>query len=131
MRGKFAQRLAGMKSVRSILEEPADLSEFRERPTPRLIAGLFLMGFSYVLGWPAVAAFGMLAVYRQEPLIAIIGGPTTYGLSCVVFLVGAWLSRAPHYLDILSRYALGKLFRKLLGRSAPLPPDAISRKGQP
>lgn len=131
MRRKFAQRLAETKSVRTLLEQPADLSEFRERPTPRLIAGLFLMGFSYLLGWPAVAAFGMLAVYRQEPLIAVIGGPATYGLSCVVFLVGAWLSRAPHYLNVLSRYALGKLFGRLLGRSAPLPQKAVSRKIQP
>jgi len=131
MMGKIAERLAGKESVRSLLEQPVDLSEFRERPTPRLIAGLFLMGFSYLLGWPAVAAFGMLAVHRQEPLIAVIGGPAIYGLSCVVFLVGAWLSRAPHYLNVLSRYALGKLFRRLLGRSAPLPRTDVSRKVQP
>ena len=111
---KIAGILAETKSVREILEHPADLSEFRGRPTPQLTAGLILMGFSYVLGWPAVAALSILAVYWREPLIAIIGCPATYGLSCVVFLIGAWLARAPHYMGVVTRYAIGKLFLKLL-----------------
>jgi hypothetical protein len=111
---KIAGILAETKSIRVILEHPADLSEFRERPTPRLIAGLILMAFSYLIGWPAIIALSMLAVYLQEPLIAIIGGPTTYGVSCVVFLIGAWFARAPHYMGVVTRYAIGKLFLKLL-----------------
>jgi len=82
---KIAGILAETKSIRGILEHPADLSEFRERPTPQLIAGLILIGFSYLIGWPAVTALSILAVYLQEPLIAIIGCPTTYGFSCVFF----------------------------------------------
>jgi hypothetical protein len=112
---KIAATLARTKYIRKILENPTDLQEFRERPTPRLIAGLVLMGFSYIMGWPAVAAFGILAAWFNEPLIALIGGPTTYGLSCVVFLVGAWLARAPHYMDVLMRHAIGSLMRKALG----------------
>lgn len=115
---KIAALLAERKSIRNILEHPTDLSEFRERPTPRLIAGLILMGLSYIMGWPAVAVLGMFAVYLREPLVAVIGGPIAYGLSCVVFLVGAWLARAPHYLGILTRYATGKLFLRLLGGKA-------------
>ena len=111
---KLARILAQRESIREILDHPTDLSEFRERPTPRLIAGLVLMGLSYIMGWPAVTALGILAVYLREPLIAIVGGPLTYGLSCVVFLVGAWLARAPHYMQIATRYAVGKLFEKLL-----------------
>jgi hypothetical protein len=37
----------------------------------------------------------------QKPLIAIIDGPTTFALFYVVFIVGAWMSRSPHYLDTL------------------------------
>jgi len=118
---KIAELLAGAKYIRETLEHPADLSEFRERPTPRLIAGLSLMGFSYIMGWPAVTALSMLAVYMQKPLIAIIGCPTTYGLSYIVFFVGAWLARAPHYMGVMTRYAVGKLFRKLLGRESVAP----------
>ena len=111
---KLAERLARNSYIRGTIENPADLSEFREKPTPRLIAGLFLMGFSYVLGWPAVAAFSIMAVYFKEPMIAVIGCPATYGLSHLVFFGGALLARAPHYMHLLVRYSVGKLFRKLL-----------------
>ena len=113
IRKKIAQYLAGKKYVKEMLDHPADLSEFKERPTPRLIIGLILMGLSYVIGWPAVAALSVLAVWLQEPMIAVIGGPTTYALSCVVFIVGAWLARAPHYLVALARYTIQMFLRKL------------------
>lgn len=114
MRKKTAQYLASKKCVQKILEPPADLSEFRERPTPRLIAGLVLMVLSFILGWPAVFALSVLAVWLQEPMIAVIGCPTTYGLSYVVFIVGAWLSRAPHYMGTLARYGLQRILNKIL-----------------
>ncbi len=114
IRKKLTGYLAHRKWVIKTLENPVSLSEFKERPTPRLISGLILMGLSYLLGWPAVAAFGVLAVWLQEPLIAIIGCPATYGLSYVVFIVGAWLARAPHYMGILARYGLQSILRKIL-----------------
>lgn len=110
---KVTSYLTETKYVRWILEHPADLSEFRERPTPRLIAGLILMGLSYLIGWPAVAFLIFLAAWLQKPLIAVIGCPVTYGFSYVVFFAGAWLARAPHYMGLLGRYVLEKLFRKL------------------
>lgn len=110
----IARRMAATKYIRETLEHPADLSVFRERPTPRLIAGLIVIALSYLLGWPAVAALSILAAWLQEPMIAVIGCPTTYGFSYVVFLAGAWLARAPHYMGLLTRYAVGALFRKLL-----------------
>jgi hypothetical protein len=96
------------------MEKPADLSEFKERPTLRLIAGLILMVLSFIMGWPAIFALGFLAVWLQEPLIAVIGCPTTYGLSYIVFIVGAWLARAPHYLNILARYSLQFFLKKII-----------------
>lgn len=114
MRRKIGQYLAGRKYVADLLAHPADLSEFRQRPTKRLIAGLCLMGLSYIMGWPAVAALGILAAWSREPMIAVIGGPTTYGLSYLVFIIGAWLARAPHYMGTLVRVAIQSLVRKLL-----------------
>lgn len=96
------------------MASPADLNEFRERPTLRLITGLVLMTLSFIMGWPAVAALSAMAVYYREPLIAVIGCPTTYALSYVVFIVGAWLSRAPHYMNIVMMYALQSLLKKIL-----------------
>lgn len=114
IRRKFAKYLVGKKYIIEILENPTDLSEFKERPTKRLIAGLILMGLSYIMGWPAVAALSVLAAWFREPMIAVIGGPTTYGLSCLVFIAGAWLARAPHYMGTLARYAIQLFLRKLL-----------------
>ena len=114
IRRKIAQYLAGKKFIQKILENPADLSEFKERMTPRLIAGLTLMALSFIIGWPAVAVLSVLAVWFKEPLIAVIGCPTTYALSYVVFIIGAWLSRAPHYMGIMARYTIQSFLRKLL-----------------
>jgi hypothetical protein len=114
IRKKIGQYLAGNKFIQKILENPADLSEFKERMTPRLISGLILMALSFIIGWPAVVALSVLAVWFKEPLIAVIGCPTTYALSYVVFIVGAWLSRAPHYMGILARYTIQSFLRKLI-----------------
>lgn len=114
IRRKIVKYLAGSKYVIEILENPTDLSEFKERPTKRLITGLILMGLSYVIGWPAVAALSVLAAWFREPMIAVIGCPTTYGLSCVVFIVGAWIARAPHYMGTLARYTIQLFLKKLL-----------------
>ena len=113
IRKKIGQYLAGKKFIQKILENPADLSEFKERMTTRLITGLILMALSFIIGWPAVAALSVLAIWFKEPLIAVIGCPTTYALSYVVFIVGAWLSRAPHYMGILARYTLQSFLSKL------------------
>jgi hypothetical protein len=113
MRKKIAQYLASKKCIQMLLEHPADLGEFKERPTPRLITGLILMALSFILGWPAVFALSVLAVWFKEPLIFIIGGPVTYGFSYIVFIVGAWLSRAPHYMGILMRYGMQRCLIKL------------------
>jgi len=114
IRKKISQYLAGKKFIQKILENPADLSEFRERMTPRLIIGLILMVLSFIIGWPAVAALSVLAIWFKEPLIAVIGCPTTYALSYVVFIIGAWLSRTPHYMGILARYTIQSFLRKLI-----------------
>ena len=114
IRRKIGQYLSGKKYFKEILENPADLSEFKERMTPRLITGLSLMALSFIIGWPAVAALSVLAVWYKEPLIAVIGCPTTYALSYVVFIIGAWLSRAPHYMGILARHTIQSFLRKLI-----------------
>lgn len=110
----IAKYLTEKKFIQKIMENPADLSEFKERPTARLIAGLILMVLSFIMGWPAVFALSFLAVWLQEPLIAVIGCPTTYGLSYVVFIAGAWLARAPHYMSTLIRYSLQAIFKTIL-----------------
>jgi hypothetical protein len=111
---KLGKYLGEKKIIQKIMENPADLSEFKERPTPRLIAGLILMVLSFIMGWPAIAALSVLAVWWQEPLIFVIGGPTAYALSCIVFIIGAWMASAPHYMNTLARYSLQFFLKKVL-----------------
>jgi len=112
LRRKIADYLIKKKSIIKLMKNPVDLSELRQRPTRRMVLGWVLMAFSYVIGWPAVAAFGFLALWYQEPLIAVIGGPAIYVISCLVFLLGAWLARAPQHLGTLTKFAAQAFVRK-------------------
>lgn len=114
----IAARLAETKFVRTALTEEINIETLRVRPTPRIIAGLVLVGLSYVLGWPAVAAFGFLAVYLGEPLVAVIGGPATYTFSHMIFITGAWFAGAEH-VKIMTKYGTKILFKKLLHQNKP------------
>lgn len=114
IRRKIANYFSGKPYIQKIMDTPADLSEFKERPTPRLIAGLILMVLSFMMGWPAIAVLSFLAAWWQKPLIFVIGGPLAYVLSCVVFFSGAWMARAPHYLNTLTRYALQSFIKKII-----------------
>ena len=100
----FIEKIAKTKFVQTAVEEKADLSAFRERPTTRIILGLSAIGISYIIGWPAVAFLGALSVYFKEPLIVAIGGPVTYGLSHLVFILGMYLAGAK-YTRIFLRWA--------------------------
>ena len=95
-----------------MMKHPVDLSIFRQRPTPRLIIGLVVIGVSYIIGWPAVAALAFLAVWFKEPLIAVIGCPTIYVLSHVVFIIGAWIMHAPQHMGILTKYVIQSFIKK-------------------
>lgn len=114
MIGKIARSLAGTKIIRKVLENPADLSEFSRPPSTRVVVGLIVIGLSYVMGWPAVAACAFLSAHFEDVRIAALG-PVSYGLSYLVFLLGAWIARAPYYLNVLVRYAVRAIFRKALG----------------
>lgn len=109
---KSIQKIAATAFVRSAMEDRADLSAFKEKPSPRIIAGLLAIMISYIIGWPAVAALGFLALKLHEPWIVIVGGPLTYGLSHLVFLLGMYLCGAVYsliFLRWLTRVSVGKL----------------------
>jgi hypothetical protein len=110
---KIAERLAKTKYIRGAMEDQTDIKDIWKQPTPRMIVGLTLVGFSYIIGWPAVAAMGFLSVYFREPLLIVIGGPLTYVFSHLVFLAGAWLA-GTQYARILMKYVTKVLFRKIL-----------------
>jgi len=105
-------KMAEIEFIRSAIEEQADLSAFKQKPSILVLAGVFAIAFSYVIGWPAVAALGYLSIKLDEPLIAVVGGPLTYALSHLVFLLGMYLSGATYsiiFLRWLTRVTMEKV----------------------
>jgi hypothetical protein len=110
------RKIAGTDFVRAAMEERADLSAFRQRPSVRIIVGISAIGVSYIIGWPAVGVLGAISIYLNEPLIVMIGGPLTYGLSHLVFIVGMYLAGA-QYARIFLRWATRVAMEKLIGQT--------------
>ena len=129
----MVDRLAANRFVREAVMEKADLKAMRAKPTHRIWIGLGLMGFSYIIGWPAVGLLAWISYRLQEPLFVVVGGPATYGLSYLVFLAGFYLAGA-HYAQILLRWAARRLVERLAA-AAPehalqcLPPPGFPAEG--
>lgn len=112
---RIITRFGNTPYVRNAIAEKADLTAFRQKPSARILFGVFLIGFSYVIGWPAISALTGLAIYLKEPLVAIIGGPLTYGASHLVFMAGMYLAGAKYsaiFLRWATRIVMEKLMRK-------------------
>lgn len=103
MKTRFAQQA---------IEDQADLGIFKIRPNLRILFGLFLIAFSYVIGWPAVGALGGVSIYLKEPLIIAIGGPMVYGISHLVFLCGMYFA-GREYANAFSRWLVRIVVEKM------------------
>jgi len=110
---KIIKRIAATNYVRSAINDKADLSAFKEKPSARVICGVSAIGFSYIIGWPAIGLLGIISIYLEKPLIVAVGGPLTYGLSHLVFLLGMYLAGADYSLIFL-RWATRVTFEKLI-----------------
>jgi peptidoglycan/xylan/chitin deacetylase (PgdA/CDA1 family) len=117
IRERMIARFYRTRFAREALEGKADLSSLQAKPTPRVWAGLALIAFSYIIGWPAVGLLAWVSYLLREPLIIAVGGPLTYGLSHLVFLFGSYFAGV-HYANIFLRWAM----RCLLERLAVAPP---------
>jgi hypothetical protein len=106
-------RIARTRFVQEAIADRADLSAFRKKPSPRVIAGIAAICLSYVVGWPAVAVLGAVSIHVDEPLIFAIGGPVTYGLSHLVFIAGMYLAGA-QYSKIFFRWATRMAVERLI-----------------
>ncbi|MFH1981163.1 MAG: hypothetical protein ABIL58_04925 [Pseudomonadota bacterium] len=127
MMHRLIQKIAARPSVREAIADGADLSAFKARPSLRILLGVFLIAFSYVIGWPLVGGLGTLAVVLKQPLIAVIGGPLAYGLSHLVFLLGMFLAGAK-YSRIFLRWATRVAVEGLITRFPPpaAPPQNVA-----
>jgi hypothetical protein len=114
--------LAATAFVQNALKENADLSAFKEKPSLKVILGVFAIGFSYIIGWPLIAFLSFLSIYWDQPMVVIIGGPTAYALSHLVFILGMYLAGARYswiFLRWLTRIAMLKLLKKYPGVIPP------------
>ena len=93
---RIIHRIAKNDYVRSALDDKADLSAFKEKPSARIIIGVLAIIFSYIISWPAIGALGAISVYIDKPLIVVIGGPLLYGFSHLVFMFGMYLAGAKY-----------------------------------
>jgi len=121
----LVHRLSNTRFVRTAMAENADLSAFKERPGPRVIAGVSAIAISYVIGWPLISLLGAAAVYYRNAAIAMIGGPAAYGLSHLVFILGMYLAGAK-YSHIFLKWATRVAMQRLMVRyGLPLPAPAL------
>jgi hypothetical protein len=116
MTSKIVKRISETRFVQDVMAEQADLTAFRQRPSPRMIAGISAIGISYLIGWPAVGLLSMVSLHLQEPLIVAIGGPMTYGLSHLVFILGMYLAGA-EYARVFFRWATRMAVERLTGHN--------------
>ena len=105
------KRILETQYVQSAIEEQADLSAFKKKPTPKIIAGILLIITSFIICWPAISVLGAISIYYKAPIIVIAGGPLLYGLSHLVFLLGMYFSGA-EYSKIFFRWVTRKIMEK-------------------
>ena len=110
---KIANGIAQTKFASKAINERADLSAFKQKPTARNFLGIFLMGCSYIIGWPAVGLIGALSIYWREPLLIIIGAPFCLVTAHLVFLVGMYLAGGK-YVMVFLRWATRVTLEKLM-----------------
>jgi hypothetical protein len=110
---KIAKRVAKTKFASKAINDGADLRAFKEKPSARILFGIFLMGISYIIGWPMIGLFAVLSLYWSEPLIIIVGGPLLFGLAHLAFLAGLYLAGGKYIMPII-RWATRVTLKKLI-----------------
>ncbi len=110
---KLANGIAKTKFANRAINDGADLSAFKEKPTAQNIIGIFLMCCSYIIGWPAVGLIGVLSIYWHKPLLIIIGGPLLLVIAHLIFLMGMYLAGGK-YVMVFFRWATRVALEKLM-----------------
>jgi len=121
---KCIEKIANRPIVQRIMDEELDLSCIMRRPTRCEQFGIVLVLLSYVIGWPAVAFFGFLSVYIEQPLVLIICGPLIYGISHLVFIAGAYFA-GKKYVTTFMKWSCKKFCEKCFAGYRRLPAGGV------
>lgn len=111
MKKWLIRKIAAKDFARRAMEEQADLSAFKKKPDLRIILGLFALGCSYLICWPLISGLTTLSIILGEPWILVIGGPFSYGLSHLTFMLSMYLVGEKYtrvFLRWLTRITLEK-----------------------
>ena len=116
----LAQTLASTDYGRRAMKERVTLDAFKARPSPRFLLGVSFVLTSYILGWPMVGLFSVLAAYLQTPALLLVG-PVFYGFSHLVFLFGMYFAGRDciRYADIMLSWGLRRVVERALMRRIP------------
>jgi hypothetical protein len=110
---KIANGIAQTKFASKAINEGADLSALKQKPTAENLLGIFLVCCSYLIGWPAIGLIGVLSIYWREPLLIIIGAPLCLITAHLIFLLGMYLAGGK-YFKIFFRWATRITLEKLM-----------------
>ncbi|MGD0540069.1 MAG: hypothetical protein ABSB33_00990 [Tepidisphaeraceae bacterium] len=113
---KIGLRLARVGFVRSAIDDRADLSAFKGRPTFRVLLGVFLIGFSFLMCWPVFFVLTGISIRMRMPGL-MIAWPFVYFSSHLCFLAGMAISGAD-YSRLFLRWAARVGVEKLLSFGA-------------
>ena len=122
LRRFFAQVLASSAYAKGAIRERANLDAFKTRPSRRFLIGVGLVLFSYVLGWPMVGLFSILAAYFQAPALLMVG-PASYGFSHLIWVFGIYLAGRDSikYAHMVLRWSLRKAVERTLNQETGRP----------
>lgn len=116
----LARKLASTAYGRRAMKERVTLEAFKARPSPRFLLGVSIVLISYLLGWPMVGLFSLLAAYFQTPALLLVG-PAFYGFSHLVFLFGMYFAGRDclRYADIMLSWSLRRAVERAWQRRIP------------
>ncbi|MGE5839386.1 MAG: polysaccharide deacetylase family protein, partial [Deltaproteobacteria bacterium] len=105
----LARKLASTTYVRRAIEKQVTSDAFKTSPSPRFLLGVGMVLFSFVIGWPMVALFGVLSAYSHAPTLLIVGS-AFYGFSHLVWMFGMYLAgrNCIKYADAVASWILRK-----------------------
>ena len=111
----LARKLASTAYVRRAIEKQVTLDACMTSPSPRFLFGVGMVLFSFVIGWPMVALFGVLSAYSHTPALLILGS-AFYGFSHLVWMFGMYLAgrNCIKYVDAVLSWSLRKAVERVL-----------------
>jgi hypothetical protein len=117
---KTALYFARTEYCRAAIEERADLSSMKEKPTPKIMVGLILIAFSYTIGLPTTLAITAIVGRLKGPLAGVIVGGVVYAISTILFFIGIKMA-GEKYFHLFSRWLIRVVLEKILGNDIRTP----------